>query len=249
MPSATINGFKHHWEELGSGEAFILLHGAAGSSVSLMNHARELSKDFRVLVPDMRGLGQSQRVNPIPADAWVEDMRGLLNHLAIDSAHVYGTSLGARVALRFAIAYPKMTNTLILENSIIAFEAAGNDAMNARLGNPDAMAPEVAERYRGMHGEDWKDAVLAYFAWRNDASVHAYYDMREASKSLTMPTLLTRGDAREPVHPMSHTFEIFENIKSARLWIKPEGGCFATPEGYARVRAFIAESAKTPVGA
>lgn len=241
MPEATINGFKHYWEDLGSGEAIFMFHGAAGAGSSLLPHARELAKDFRVIVPDMRGLGHSQRVNPIPADAWVEDLKGLLDHLEIDRAHVYGTSLGSRVALRFGIAYPERTSSVILENAIIAFEAAGSDVMNARLGNPDAMEPEAAARFEGLHGADWKDAVLSYFGWRNDPEAHAYYDMRESSKTLTVPVLITRGDAREPVHPMAHSFELFQNIQGSRLWIKPEGGCFATPEGYDRVRRFIAE--------
>jgi pimeloyl-ACP methyl ester carboxylesterase len=61
MPDATINGYKHHWEDLGSGEALVMFHGAANSGLTLKNHAQEMSKDFRVIVPDMRGMGQSAR--------------------------------------------------------------------------------------------------------------------------------------------------------------------------------------------
>ncbi len=35
----------------------------------------------------------------------------------------------------------------------------------------------------------------------------------------------------------------------ARLWVMPEGGCFAIPAGYSVVRQFIAESAKEAVSA
>ncbi len=248
MAEATLNGFKHYWEDLGSGEAFVMLHGAAGAGSSLLPHATEMAKDFRVIVPDMRGLGKSARINPIPADAWIEDLTALLDHLGIDKAHVYGTSLGARVALKFAIEHPERTHTAIIENTILRFETGGSDVMNQRLGNPDTMAPEAQARFEGLHGADWRDAVRSYFVWRNDPAVHAYYEMTEASKSLEVPVLITRGDAREPVHPMAHSFELFENAKNARLWIKPEGGCFATPEGYDRVRSFIAETRAVPAG-
>jgi pimeloyl-ACP methyl ester carboxylesterase len=249
MPDATINGYKHHWEDLGSGEALVMFHGAAGSGVSLLNHAQEMAKDFRVLVPDMRGLGQSARQNPIPADAWVEDLVGLLDHLGIEKAHVYGTSLGSRVALKFGIAHPERTASVILDNAILAFEEAGSTVMNQRLGNPDAMDDEQRARFHGMHGDDWKEAVLSYYTWRNDPAAHAYYDMREGSKSMSVPLFITRGDAREPVHPMAHSIELFNNVAGSRLWIKPEGGAFATAEGYDRVRKFIAETKDAPVAA
>lgn len=247
MPDATINGFKHHWEDLGSGEALVMFHGAAGAGSSLLPHAQELSKDFRVLVPDMRGLGQSARQNPLPADAWVEDLVGLLDHLGIEKAHVYGTSLGSRVALKFGIAHPERSESIILENAIIAFEEAGSNVMNQRLGNPDAMDEEQVKRFKGLHGDDWKDAVLTYYTWRNDPAAHEYYDMREGLKSLSVPLFITRGDAREPVHPMSHSFELFNSVPGSRLRINPEGGLFATPAGYDALRAFIGTTKGTPI--
>jgi pimeloyl-ACP methyl ester carboxylesterase len=246
MPSATINGYQHYWEDMGQGDAFVMFHGASSSGKLLIPHGQELAKTFRVIIPDMRGMGQSARMESIPPDAWVEDLRGLLDHLGIDSAHVYGTSLGSRVALRFGIAYPERTKTVILDNAIIAFEEAGNQAMNARLGDPDSMPPEEVERFQMLHGDDWKVAVRSYFAWRNDPAVHAYYDMRESSKGLKLPVLLCRGDAREHVHPMEHTFELFRNLENSRLWINPEGPALRTPAGYEKIRNFIAEPAKYP---
>jgi pimeloyl-ACP methyl ester carboxylesterase len=249
MPDATINGFSHHWEDLGSGEAFVMFHGAAGAGSSLLLHAMELSKDFRVIVPDMRGMGKSARQNPIPADAWVEDLAALLDHLGIEKAHVYGTSLGSRVALKFGIAHPERTSSVILENAIIAFEEAGSNVMNQRLGNTDNMDEEQRARFQGLHGDDWKDAVLSYYTWRNDPAAHAYYNMREELKSLSVPLFITRGDAREPVHPMEHSFELFRSVPGSRLRINPEGGLFATPAGYESVRAFIASTKGTPIAA
>ncbi len=249
MPTTEINGFDHHWEELGSGQALIMLHGAVSSGKHLIEHAKELSADFRVLVPDMRGMGQSQRISSIPTTAWVDDLKGLLDHLGLSTAHIFGTGLGTRVALRFTIEHPEMTSSLILDESIIAFDEAGGNAMNTRLSDLDSLPPETVRQYEFWHGSNWKEAIQPYFPWRNESATHEYFNLREPSKDITVPTLITRGDAREPIHPMSHSNELFENIKTARLWIKPEGGCFATPEGYAMVRSFIADAVKQPVKA
>ncbi len=247
MPTSKINGFDHYWEDFGSGEALIMLHGAVSSGKNQLGHARELSSDFRVLVPDMRGMGQSQHTSSIATGAWVDDVKGLLDHLGLAAAHLFGTGLGTRVALRFAIDHPEMTTSLILDDSIIAFDQAGGSAMNSRLSDPDSMPPETVQLYESLHGSEWKVAVRSYFDWRNQTATQDYFNLRELSKGITVPTLITRGDARDPIHPLSHSYELFENIKTARLWIKPEGGCFATPEGYSVVRRFIAESAKQPV--
>jgi pimeloyl-ACP methyl ester carboxylesterase len=248
MPIATINGFKHYWEEAGSGDALVMLHGAAGSGRGFYQHLPELSKTFRVLVPDMRSMGQSEHVPTIPPSAWVDDVVGLLDHLGIAKAHIFGSSLGARVALRFAIDHPERTLTLFIENPISHNEQAGNDALNARMANPDAMDADAQKRYQEQHGADWKDVVRNYFVIRNDSALQDYYDLREGAKSVTVPTLITRGNAREQVHPLPHAIALFESIKTAQLWVKPAGGIFATPEGYDVMRNFVA-AARQPAAA
>ncbi len=251
MPHATINGHKHYWEEAGSGETLVMLHGAAGSGRSFYGHIPELSKTFRVLIPDMRGMGQSEHVASIEPNAWCDDVRGLLDHLAIERAHVFGSSLGARVALRFAIDHPPRTLTLVLDNPIVRNESAGNEALNARMADPSNLPPDAIQRYEAAHGSDWQDVVRNFFNMRNDANgFQSALDLREPAKSVTAPTLVTRGDSKADVtHPFLHAIELFTNLPKARLWIKPEGGLFATPEGYDVLRRFVKEAAGQPAAA
>lgn len=246
MPDATINGFKHHWEEAGSGDPFVLIHGAAASSWQLSAHLPELSKTFRTIMPDLRGMGRSERVPSIPPNAWEEDLGALLDHLGIEIANLFGTSLGSRVVLRFAIDRPRRVRSLILDNPIVA----NNPALDARFSTPPPPTPESATRNEQMHGPDWQVAVQNYFNIRNDAAFQAHHSLRELSKGVSIPTLITRGDSRtDVVHPLADAFEYFNNIETSRLWIKPEGGMFATPEGYERARRFIAEASKQPAPA
>jgi pimeloyl-ACP methyl ester carboxylesterase len=249
MPDAILNGFKHHWEEAGSGDAVVMLHGASGSGVSLMNHMPEMSKTFRVLIPDMRGKGQSEHVASIPPSAWVDDVLALLDHLGIERAHVYGNSLGARVALRFGIDHPDRTLTLLLENPVMLNESAGNDALNERFAHPENVDERTAADWERQHGSEWQTVIRNYYSIRNDDAVQAHYDLSELSKQVTLPTLLMRGNAREQIHPIPHAVQLFENIKTAQLWIDPRGGGLANPEGYERVRAFVAAAAREPAAA
>ncbi len=251
MPDTIINGLNHHWEEAGSGEVLLMLHGAASSSATFAADIGQLSKTCRVVAPDMRGMGQSARISSlVPPAAWVEDVGGLLDHLEIRNVHLFGVSLGARIALRFGINQPQRVRSMILDMPIIANESSGNQALNARMGNTDDLPPAAQQRYEAQHGSDWAEVVRNYFNIRNDPAVQEYLNLREMAKAVKIPTLITRGDNRaDTVHPLPHVFELFNSIETSRLWIKPEGGCFATPEGYEVVARFISEAAKQPATA
>ncbi len=251
MPDATINGHKHHWEEGGTGEPLIMLHGAASSGRGFYQHLPELSKTFRVIIPDMRGMGQSAHVETLdPPSAWSDDVEGLIDHLGLGDVHLYGSSLGARVALRVAIDRPQQVRTLILDNPIVLNEGAGNDALNARMADPTKLPADAQERYRSQHGEDWAEVVRNYFVQRNEPALQEHYNLRELAKAVTIPTLLGRGDdIRDLVHPILHAVELRHSLRNSKLWIKPEGGVFATPEGYEVVRTFIATAAREPATA
>jgi len=63
MPTADVNGFEYFYEEGGAGQPLIMLHGSiAGTVKDMAAHIPELSKSFRVIIPDLRGLGRSQHV-------------------------------------------------------------------------------------------------------------------------------------------------------------------------------------------
>jgi len=253
MPDAVLNGFKHHWEEagpstelrtgpstkpgVGGGATLVMLHGAAASGKLLLPHLEELAKSLHVVIPDIRGMGQSERVSSIPPNGWEDDLGALLNHLGVERAHLYGTSLGSRICLRFTIDNPERVLSLVLDNPLVS----NNPAMDARFVTPPPATPEQARRNEALHGADWEVAVRNYYAIRNDQAFQAHHNFRDLAKAVRVPTLITRGDSRtDLVHPLPDAFEMFNLIESSRLWIKPEGGCLATPEGYERIRAHVA---------
>jgi pimeloyl-ACP methyl ester carboxylesterase len=251
MPDATINGFRHHWEEGGSGEPLVMIHGSDTSSKTLMPHMPELSKTFRVVIPDLRGFGASERMPGLHPSAWVQDIKALSEHLGLGKFHLYGVSLGSRIVLRTAIEHPELLRTLTVALPILSNTPEGNAVLNSRYVDPDQIPEETKQLHQNLHGDDWKTVLRNYFEIRNAPAFHEYLTLHELSKQVTVPTLIIRSDAREPVHPMEQAFELWNNIKGSRLWIRPDiagsGSGLAAPEGYTVLRNFIASVVPAPV--
>jgi len=242
VPDALINGYAHHWEDAGSGEPLIMVHGAASSGKTLVPHIPELSKTYRLIIPDLRGMGRSARVDSLPPSAWVDDLKALMAHLGLASAHLLGSSLGARIVLRTALDSPQLARTLILDAAIIANEEAGNRALNERF-DVNKVAPDRQEYFRDLHGDDWATVVVNFFKFRNQPELQAYFDLREGSKRIMAPTLIMRGDEHDPTHPLRHSIELRENLADSWLWIRPNAPARLLPsqpaECYAAIRGFL----------
>jgi len=195
MPTATINGFKHYYEDHGSGEALVMLHGANSASPTLASHFPELSQHFRVIAPDMRSMGQSEHVEELTsASAWVEDVEGLLDHLGIQKAHIFGVSLGSRVGMRFCIEHPDrvLSLTVTAPHTYLNAELDGN--MNRSGGDAANLSPEEAQRMAKLHGEGWADVIRNYYNIRNKPDLQHYYNLR-----VSKPLAHVVGEFSDPV--------------------------------------------------
>ncbi|GIW06430.1 MAG: putative 2-succinyl-6-hydroxy-2,4-cyclohexadiene-1-carboxylate synthase [Dehalococcoidia bacterium] len=119
MTDVSVRGLRYHVERWGTGAPLVLLHGFTGSA--------EMWRPFRFAWPgreliavDLPGHGRTE----FPSDvararmaACVDDLASLMDALAIERTALLGYSLGGRVALRFALAYPQRVDTLILESA------------------------------------------------------------------------------------------------------------------------------------
>ncbi|MDO5619485.1 alpha/beta fold hydrolase [Kocuria sp.] len=105
--------------EAGDGEAVVLLHGGGAGASGLSNFARNihaLSQHFRVIVPDMPGYGRSSKGidQSDPFGDLALFVRGLLDSLEIETAHLIGNSYGGAAALRCALDRPERVDRLVL---------------------------------------------------------------------------------------------------------------------------------------
>lgn len=105
--------------ETGSGPAVVLLHGGGPGASGMSNYARNiepLAEHFRVIVPDMPGYGRSTKgvSRRDPFGYLADHIRGMLDELGIDSAHLVGNSYGGSCALRLALDTPHRVTKLVL---------------------------------------------------------------------------------------------------------------------------------------
>lgn len=110
MPKLNINNIEIYYEEHGSGPAMLWAHGL-GQNLSDWNELVSFFENrYRVITYDARGHGRSQILDSeddYSQDLMIADMLALMNELSIDSAIVGGHSMGANVALNFALRYPQ----------------------------------------------------------------------------------------------------------------------------------------------
>ncbi|BBZ71599.1 alpha/beta fold hydrolase [Mycobacterium paraseoulense] len=105
--------------ETGTGPAVVLLHGGGPGASGMSNYARNiepLAEHFRVIVPDMPGYGRSGKGvdRRDPFGYLADHIRGMLDELGIDGAHLVGNSYGGSCALRLALDTPDRVTKLVL---------------------------------------------------------------------------------------------------------------------------------------
>ncbi len=114
-----VDGLRLEVRVRGTGASLLVLHGFTGRGTSWGTHATAFARRFRLITVDLPGHGRSA----IPGDASrasversADDLATILDRAHASPAHVLGYSLGARVALRLAIAHPRVVRRLVLES-------------------------------------------------------------------------------------------------------------------------------------
>ena len=112
---ASVNGLEMYYEIHGMGEPLVLLHGAYMSIPS--NWAAlipALSENHRVIAVELQGHGHTSDADrPISYEGMADDVAALLDYLAIETADLFGYSMGANVAMQVAVRHPGKVDQLI----------------------------------------------------------------------------------------------------------------------------------------
>lgn len=150
-----------HYEEHGSGEPLVMLHGGIGASETLAPLVPAFAR--RVILADLQGHGRTPDVDrPLRPALMADDIASLASHLGHDQIDLFGYSLGGAVALRTAIQHPGLVRRLVLVS--IAIRRAGNhpevlaafDSLTEAAAEPMKQSPLYAHYSQvAPRPEDW----------------------------------------------------------------------------------------------
>ncbi|NVH76753.1 alpha/beta fold hydrolase [Paraburkholderia sp. JPY432] len=114
-------------------ETVVLIHGVGMNQSVWAPQIDALSESFRVVVYDMLGHGDSVLPSAEPSlDEYAAQLASLLDALRIERAHVVGHSMGALVALEFALTHPERTLSVAALNAVYDRTPAQREAVMTR---------------------------------------------------------------------------------------------------------------------
>lgn len=259
-----------HVEREGSGEPLLWITGFAISSEIFSPVIHTYAADFDCIRYDNRGAGRSSapwRLTSIPELAG--DAVRLLDALEVDSAHVYGMSMGGMVAQEMAIRFPDRVRGLVLGATSHGGPRAvlPSPRIAAALTSRGAPAQVRAELVgRALFTEDFRrrEPALArrylglLAAHRASArgllshlTASTYHDTRARLHRIVAPTLVLHG-AQDQLTPVANARLIAQAVPDATLAILPDAGhgyLLEQPEESHRLfDRWLAERAPIPAG-
>ena len=236
------------YREFGTGPALIMLHGNPGDSGDLATLASMLAADYRVIVPDLPGFGQSRSLYPdYGCRAQARTVLALMDQLGIERAAVFGHSMGAGTAWELIDLAPERVTSVVSFGGIGIQEGEGSGdytmehikyAVGMALGNA---LPELLPHF-GLLGErGWRWAILRTF-WDTDQRPY-----RDIIAGATQPVQFLHG-RDDPLVFAWVAEEHYELLPTSQLVIFDDSHFMVfSPEGRAKLvaemRPFLARYA------
>jgi 3-oxoadipate enol-lactonase len=228
--------------EIGCGPPLFLLHSLLSDRASFDAVAPELSRSFRVIVPELPGFGRSQAVHGGLA-AVADRMADAVTEASGGQAPiVLGNGYGGFVALQMAVRHPGLASRYIFADCGAAFSEPGREAFRnmaaASRAKGLAAISDVAMRrlfapeFQTQHPDLMADRRTAFLrtnedVFRDACGQLAELDLRPELANVKVPALVVVGEQDEATPPpMSH--ELAALLPDARLKIIP--GCAHVPQ-------------------
>lgn len=216
----TSTGARLHYEEQGTGEVVVALHGLLGTArIDLGSVMDALSRDYRVIGLTLRGYGESQpKPRTFPPDFCqrdAADVLAALDALALDRVHIIGYSDGGEVALIAAAQQPERFQSVAVWGSIGVVPASLRPDPE-RLGSIPGVEDlrRVAEQ---VHGIADPESVIAEWVTSYTHIIDSGGDLSlSQANRLTMPVLLMLGDS-DDMAPLSDARTLAARLPHGRL--------------------------------
>ncbi|MSO91816.1 MAG: alpha/beta hydrolase [Rhodospirillales bacterium] len=249
MPFAVSKGVKLYYEVTGKGRPIIFVHEFAGDCRSWEPQVRYFSRLYRCITFNARGYPPSDVPKKQAAygqDISTDDVAAVLSHLKIEKSHVVGLSMGAHMAVNFAIRHPRRTRSIVvagagfgsiaekrkefiavIENNARTFEREGA----ARIAKAQGLGP-LRIQFRSKDPRGWEEFVAQYAEHSAEGSARtqrgvqkarpSLYRMERKIRRIAAPALIITGDEDEPC--LEPSLFLKRVIPRAGLWIFPKSG-------------------------
>jgi len=140
----------------------LCLHGLMRNSRDFEDLAARLALRYRVIVPDVRGRGLSDRdpdVNNYQLPVYIRDVLALLAGLGASRVAVIGTSMGGLMGMLLAYTQPGLVTRMVLNDIGPEVSAAGVERIRGYAGRstPVSSWAEAVAHVRSIYAEVWPD--------------------------------------------------------------------------------------------
>lgn len=218
-----VNGIELFYRQAGAGTPLLLLHGFFNSSDQWMPYLDDLTADFRVIVPDMRGHGRS--TNPsgkFSHRQYAQDVYALLDALEITTCRAVGYASGAMTLLHMATQPPhRITTMSIWGASPYLPEPCRANQRRASFEQVERDSPQWLDSIRKQHpgGDDQIRILIQNYRTMGET----YDDMNftpDHLATITARTQILHGD-RDALFPIDIPITLYHAIPNASLMILP----------------------------
>lgn len=225
------NGLNMYYEEYGSGESLVLLHGGMATSNNFEHLIPAFSKQFRVVTPDSRGHGKTD--NPSGEFSYrlmADDVAAFVKSLNLKQPSICGWSDGGQIALELGMHYPDLMKCMVVGAAWYQFSQTYQGLLRAigfespgvvNIERIKQSLPQLAEMWRSwhssIHGPDYWETLATQIStmWWTPLGYTA-----EDFQKIKIPTLILVGD-RDPMVPVEEAVEMYRFIQGAELAIVP----------------------------
>ncbi len=238
MPFFDRDGLRFHYAEVGEGLPFVFQHGLGGDVSQPLGLFRPPA-GVRLLALDCRAHGQTRPVGEpakVGIAAFAEDLAAWLDHLGIERAVIGGISMGAAVALRFALRFPERVLGLVQSRAawlegpnprnawlyghiarLIRTHGArqGLEIFRASDGYQEVLceSPDAAASLVGQFEHPRaEEAVVRLERIPLDAPCRNLDELQ----AIAVPTLVM-ANRQDPIHPFAYGEALAEAIQGARF--------------------------------